>query len=111
MTKPPIPTENSKTKGQHTQTPPKTSITQRLRTDLGLNTDFSFLILLDLRIFTIPTFTFFTFPLYLFSLSLFSLFSLASFSQFSFSLCTTVLTSGASSGVCGDIEPSKSSST
>ena len=33
MTKPPIPTENSK--GQHTQTPPKTSITQRLRTDLG----------------------------------------------------------------------------
>ena len=35
MTKPPTPTENSKTKGQHTQTPPKTSITQRLRTDLG----------------------------------------------------------------------------
>ena len=35
MTKPPIPTENSKTKGQHTQTKPKTSITQRLRTDLG----------------------------------------------------------------------------
>ena len=35
MTKAPIPTENSKTKGQHTQTPPKTSITQRLRTDLG----------------------------------------------------------------------------
>ena len=35
MTKPPIPTENSKTKGQHTQRPPKTSITQRLRTDLG----------------------------------------------------------------------------
>ena len=35
MTKPPIPTENSKTKGQHTQTLPKTSITQRLRTDLG----------------------------------------------------------------------------
>ena len=35
MTKPPIPTENSKTKGQHAQTPPKTSITQRLRTDLG----------------------------------------------------------------------------
>ena len=35
MTKPPIPTENSKTKGQHTQTPPKTSITQRLGTDLG----------------------------------------------------------------------------
>ena len=34
MTKPPIPTENSKTKRQHTQTPPKTSITQRLRTDL-----------------------------------------------------------------------------
>ena len=33
--KPPIPTENSKTKGQHTQTPPKTSITQQLRTDLG----------------------------------------------------------------------------
>ena len=35
MTKPPIPTENSKTKGQHTQTPQKTSITQRLRTDLN----------------------------------------------------------------------------
>ena len=35
MTKSPILTENSKTKGQHTQTPPKTSITQRLRTDLG----------------------------------------------------------------------------
>ena len=35
MTKPPIPTENSKSKGQHTQTPPKTSITQRLWTDLG----------------------------------------------------------------------------
>ena len=35
MTKPPIPIENSKTKGQHTQTPPKTSISQRLRTDLG----------------------------------------------------------------------------
>ena len=35
MTKTPIPTENSKTKGQHTQTPPKTSITQQLRTDLG----------------------------------------------------------------------------
>ena len=35
MTKPPIPTENSKTKGQHTQTLPKTSIAQRLRTDLG----------------------------------------------------------------------------
>ena len=35
MTKPPIPTENSKTKGQHTQTPPKSSIIQRLRTDLG----------------------------------------------------------------------------
>ena len=34
MTKPPIPTENSKTKG-NTQTPPKTLITQRLRTDLG----------------------------------------------------------------------------
>ena len=34
MTKPPIPTENSKTK-DNTQTPPKTSITQRLRTDLG----------------------------------------------------------------------------
>ena len=33
MTKPPIPTENSKTKGQHTQTPPKIPITQRLRTD------------------------------------------------------------------------------
>ena len=35
MTKPPIPTENSKTKGQHTQTPPKTSITQRLQTDFS----------------------------------------------------------------------------
>ena len=35
MTKTPIPTENSKTKGQHTQRPPKTSITQQLRTDLG----------------------------------------------------------------------------
>ena len=35
MTKTPIPTENSKTKGQHTQTPPKSSITQQLRTDLG----------------------------------------------------------------------------
>ena len=34
MTKPPIPTENSKTKGQHTNAT-KTSITQRLRTDLG----------------------------------------------------------------------------
>ena len=31
MTKPPIPTENSKTKGQHTHTPPKSSITQQLR--------------------------------------------------------------------------------
>ena len=31
MTKTPIPTENSKTKGQHTQT----LITQLLRTDLG----------------------------------------------------------------------------
>ena len=35
MTKPPIPTENSKNKGQHTHTPPKSSITQQLRTDLG----------------------------------------------------------------------------
>ena len=34
MTKPPLQTEISKTKGQH-KTPPKTSITQRLRTDLG----------------------------------------------------------------------------
>ena len=34
MTKPPMPTENSKTKGQHTNAT-KTSITQRLRTDLG----------------------------------------------------------------------------
>ena len=34
MTKPPKPTENSKPK-DNTQTPPKTSITQRLRTDLG----------------------------------------------------------------------------
>ena len=35
MTKPSIPTENSKTKGHNTQTPPKTSIPQRLQTDLG----------------------------------------------------------------------------
>ena len=41
--KTPIPTENSKTKGQHIQTLPKTSITQRLRTDLG-RTKLSFLI-------------------------------------------------------------------
>ena len=34
MTKTPKPTENSKTNGQH-KTPPKASITQRLRTDLG----------------------------------------------------------------------------
>ena len=34
MTKTPITTANSKTNGQH-KTPPKTSITQRLRTDLG----------------------------------------------------------------------------
>ena len=34
MTKPHIPTENSKTKGQHTNAT-KTSITHRLRTDLG----------------------------------------------------------------------------
>ena len=32
MTKPPIPTENSKTKGQYKNA---TTITQRLRTDLG----------------------------------------------------------------------------
>ena len=40
MTKPPIPTENSKTKGQHTQTPPKINIWKASdnttgRTDLG----------------------------------------------------------------------------
>ena len=35
MTKNPYTNKNSKTKGQHTQTPPKTSITQQLRTDLG----------------------------------------------------------------------------
>ena len=34
MTRPPILTENSKTKGQHTNAT-KTLITQRLRTDLG----------------------------------------------------------------------------
>ena len=34
MTKTPIPTENSKTNGQH-KNATKTSITQRLRTDLG----------------------------------------------------------------------------
>ena len=34
MTKPPIPTENSKTKGQH-KIATKTLITQGLRTDLG----------------------------------------------------------------------------
>ena len=35
MTKDPTPTENSKKEGDNTKTPPKTSITQRLRTGLG----------------------------------------------------------------------------
>ena len=35
MTKAPTPTETSKTQGDSTKTPPKTSITQRMRTDLG----------------------------------------------------------------------------
>ena len=35
MTKAPIPTEKSKKQRNNTKTPPKTSITQRLRTDLG----------------------------------------------------------------------------
>ena len=35
LTKTPTSTENSKKKRDNTNTPPKTSITQRLRTDLG----------------------------------------------------------------------------
>ena len=35
MTKAPTPTEKSKKQHDNTKTPPKTSITQRLRTDLG----------------------------------------------------------------------------
>ena len=35
MTKAPIPTEKSKKQRDNTKTPPKASITQRLRTDLG----------------------------------------------------------------------------
>ena len=35
MTKAPTPTEKSKKQRETTKTPPKTSITQRLRTDLG----------------------------------------------------------------------------
>ena len=35
MTKAPTPTEKSKKQRDNTKTPPKTSITQRLRTDLG----------------------------------------------------------------------------
>ena len=35
MTKAPTPTEKSKMQRENTKTPPKTSITQRLRTDLG----------------------------------------------------------------------------
>ena len=35
MTKAPTPTEKLKQQRDNTQTPPKTSITQRLRTDLG----------------------------------------------------------------------------
>ena len=35
MTKAPTPTEKSKQKRDNTKTPPKTSITQRLRTDIG----------------------------------------------------------------------------
>ena len=35
MTKAPTPTEKSKKQSDNTKTPPKTSITQRLRTDLG----------------------------------------------------------------------------
>ena len=35
MTKTPTPTEKSKKQRDNTKTPPKTSITQRLRTDLG----------------------------------------------------------------------------
>ena len=37
MTKAPTPTEKSKKKRENIKTPPKTSITQRLRTDLGLS--------------------------------------------------------------------------
>ena len=35
MTKAPTPTEKSKKQHDNTKTPPKSSITQRLRTDLG----------------------------------------------------------------------------
>ena len=35
MTKAPTPIEKSKNQGDNIKTPPKTSITQRLRTDLG----------------------------------------------------------------------------
>ena len=35
MTKAPTPTEKSKTQRDNIKTPPKTSITQRLQTDLG----------------------------------------------------------------------------
>ena len=35
MTQAPTPTEKSKKQCENTKTPPKTSITQRLRTDLG----------------------------------------------------------------------------
>ena len=35
MTKAPTPTEKSKNQRDNTKTPPKTSITQQLRTDLG----------------------------------------------------------------------------
>ena len=35
MTKAPTPTEKPQKQRDNTQTPPKTSITQRLRTDLG----------------------------------------------------------------------------
>ena len=37
MTKAPTPTEKSKNRHENTKTPPKTSITQRLRIDLGLS--------------------------------------------------------------------------
>ena len=39
--KSPTPTEKSKKQSDNTQTPPKTSITQRLRTDLGRSNTFS----------------------------------------------------------------------
>ena len=38
MTKAPTPTEKSKKQRENTKTPPKTSITQRLQTDLGVTT-------------------------------------------------------------------------